>query len=306
MYRAIFLVSSMSCRQIVTHTSSLRDKNICIIRHLIYDIVHRVAFLPSRDCRTTDSVNSLKLLRCSSTACKIFTQAILSLFATSDIIEFAIAATAFSLSADECLHHRCHIQATNACRKLFSVAQTRAKDHRKGHSKSRPSPWLDLRYKPKTEDQLVNRPLFPSSHATAIFQGATKPGFEEGYEYEILIHIAKRYLLPDVKVNNPQYTAWLDMGIARMNDLIRYTDVITTLATDTTAFCCFIDTIEDVVPRYKIREFQEDYENRCIAREVIHLSDTEWQFAKLPENYMSLYKERIVLKIEEFRQSQLL
>jgi hypothetical protein len=51
-----------------------------------------------------------------------------------------------------------------------------------------------------------------------------------------------------------------------MNDLIRYTDIATILAADTVAFCCFIDTIEGVLPKYKIVEFQEDYEGRYYWR----------------------------------------
>jgi hypothetical protein len=70
-----------------------------------------------------------------------------------------------------------------------------------------------------------------------------------------------------------------------MNDLIRYTDIATILAADTVAFCCFIDTIEGVLPKYKIVEFQEDYEGRCTIGEVFQLSDTEWTFANLPRNY---------------------
>jgi hypothetical protein len=69
-----------------------------------------------------------------------------------------------------------------------------------------------------------------------------------------------------------------------MNDLIRYTDIATILAADTVAFCCFIDTIEGVLPKYKIVEFQEDYRKVYYWRSF-QLSDTEWTFANLPRNY---------------------
>jgi hypothetical protein len=224
------------------------------------------------------------------------------------MVEFAIAAASFTLIADECLYNKCHTQATRDCRKAFSDAYTMAKNLRKNLDAIRPSPWLDLRYKTKTAQtdtsgQLKDRQLFPSPYATTVFESATKAGFEEGYEYEILIYLAKQYL-EDVEPSHPQYMAWLDMGVAKMNDLIRYTDITTILAADTVAFCCFIDTIEGVLPKYKIDEFQEDYEGRCTIGEVFQLSDTEWTFANLPRNYRRVYDACTVLQLKRFRQSQ--
>jgi hypothetical protein len=72
--------------------------------------------------------------------------------------------------------------------------------------------------------------------------------------------------------------AWLDIGVAKMNDLIRYTD-IAILAADTVAFCC-LSTQSRCTSKYKIVEFQEDYEGRCTMEKFFSFQTRNGQSAE--------------------------
>jgi hypothetical protein len=92
-------------------------------------------------------------------------------------------------------------------------------------------------------------------------------------------------------------------GVAKMNDLIRYTDITTILAADTVAFCCVIDTIEGVLQSIRLTSFRRTTKEGVLL-EKFYISDTEWTFANLPMNYRRMYDARTVLQLERFRQSQ--
>jgi hypothetical protein len=113
--------------------------------------------------------STLKLTRCSGTACKLLTQVALSLHVSCDMVEFAWLRRALLLSPTS-------VSTINVTRKQETVARrffdayTMAKNLRKISTPFDWS-WLDLRYKTKTAQtdtsgQLKDRQLFPSPYAT--------------------------------------------------------------------------------------------------------------------------------------------
>jgi hypothetical protein len=61
----------MSSCQIIKNASGIRETNMCVLRHIIYDIIHRVS---SPHIRQFTLWIVPFILRCSGTACKLLTR----------------------------------------------------------------------------------------------------------------------------------------------------------------------------------------------------------------------------------------
>jgi hypothetical protein len=187
------------------------------VRHVIYEALWNLSSASS-------TAQFYSKLRCCSTACRLFRSSRTYSDNTAVLINIAVEACTYALEAGDCdIPYTADLPEviTRQFRKLARYERT-------------DNPYLRIdwahNFKPSTQ-RFRRHVLDVALHAD--FQG--------GYEYELMTHFATT-ILGDVCRDTP----WEDAGIAKANDVIRYTDCCVDYDCATVAIGCLIVTLKEL------------------------------------------------------------